>query len=303
MKNWFTYVLFILSPLLGTAQLIPASTDDQLGQLISQTGRTAPETAVLVGKNLLGLPYVPHTLDQQPTEQLVVNLREFDCTTYLETVLALTLAWHDNRDRAIGSRAVTPAACSALFRQYLTRLRYRDGRIDGYVSRLHYFSDWLRDNERKGFLADVTATLPGRVMVSKPVNYMTSAVYKYPPLSDPAVLDQMIRVESALNGQPFAFVPKKNVRLAETALHDGDIVMLTAARPGLDMKHVGLAVRQPSGRMHLLHASSDAGRVVVSSTPIADYVLNHPRLSGLRVARLRPDQVLTADRYHTGFSR
>jgi hypothetical protein len=295
MQNRFICFLFLLFPLLSPAQPLPVSTDDQVGQLVSQTGRTAAETAVLIGKNLLGLPYVPHTLDQQPTEQLVVNLREFDCTTYLETVLAMTLAWHDNRDR-VNSRAATPATCTALFRQYLTRLRYRDGRIEGYASRLHYFSDWLRDNERKGLLADVTATLPGQVMVSKAVNYMTSAVYKYPPLNDPAVLDQMIRVESTLNGQPFAFIPKKNVRLAEAALHDGDIVMLTAARPGLDMKHVGLAVRQPSGRMHLLHASSDAGEVVISSIPIADYVLSHPRLSGLRVARLRPDRLLTADR-------
>ncbi len=295
MRNWFTYFLFLLCPLSGSAQPLLVSTDDQVGRLVSQTGRTAAETAVLIGKNLLGVPYVPHTLDQQPTEQLVVNLREFDCTTYLETVLAMTLAWHDNRDQ-VSSRTATPATCTALFRQYLTRLRYRNGHIDGYASRLHYFSDWLRDNERKGLLADITATLPGRVMVSKAVNYMTSAVYKYPPLSDPAVLDQMVRVESTLNSQPFAFIPKKNVRLAETALHDGDIVMLTAARPGLDMKHVGLAVRQPNGRMHLLHASSDAGEVVISSVPIADYVRSHPRLSGLRVARLRPDRLLTADR-------
>lgn len=296
MLNWFTLALFLLFPLFSPAQPPSIVADDQLVQLVTQTGRTPAETAVLIGRNLLGMPYVPHTLDQQPTEQLTVNLHEFDCTTYLETVLAITLAWHDNRDRSISNRSAAPATCNALFRQYLTRLRYRDGRIDGYASRLHYFSDWLRDNERKGLLADVTSLLPGRVMVSKAVNYMTSAVYKYPALSDPAVFDRMTRVESALNGQPFAFIPKKNVRLAETALHDGDIVMLTAARPGLDMKHVGLAVRQPSGRMHLLHASSDAGRVVISSVPIAEYVLSHPRLSGLRVARLRPDRLLTADR-------
>jgi hypothetical protein len=294
MRNWFTLVLFLLSPLLSPAQPVPA--DDSFTLLVAQTGRTPAETAVLVGKKLLGLPYVPHTLDQQPVEQLVVNLHEFDCTTYLETVLAIALAWHDNRVRTVSNRTTEPTTCDALFQQYLTRLRYRNGRVDGYASRLHYFSDWLRDNERKGLLIDVTGTLPGRVMVSKPVNYMTSAVYKYPALSDPTVFEQMTRVESALNGQPFAFVPRKNVRQAETALREGDIVMLTAARPGLDMRHVGLATRQADGRMHLLHASSDAGQVVISSMPIADYLLRHPRLSGLRVARLRPDQLLTANR-------
>ena len=103
------------------------------------------------------------------------------------------------------------------------------------------------------------------------------------------------RTEAALATQPFAFVPARQVRQAEAALREGDIIMLTAARPGLDMKHVGLAVRQPDGRMHLLHASSDAGQVIISTLPLSDYVLAHPRLSGIRVARLRGSGLLTAD--------
>ena len=123
---------------------------------------------------------------------------------------------------------------------------------------------------------------------------MTTAVYRYPHLNDPATLKQMLLTEAALNQQSFSFIPKKNIRLAESHLREGDIVMLTAARPGLDMKHVGLAVRQPSGRIHLLHASSTQGRVVITRYPLSNYLLYHKYLSGIRVARLRGNNVLTA---------
>lgn len=273
----FTLLFFLFINGTTWAQM---PTSDELRTMRIVGGKTPSETAVNVGRNLLGSPYVPHTLDQNATEQLVVNFRAFDCTTYLETVLAVAFAHH----------ALPPNApltqVEPLFRRYLTKLRYRNGHIDGYASRLHYFSDWLRDNERKGLLTDLTPSLPGRMLVAKPVTYMTQATYRYPSLRDPAVLRQMVLAETALNQQSFYFIPKKNIRLIESQLHEGDIVMLTAARPGLDMKHVGLAVRQPNGRIHLLHASSEQGRVVISALSLSDYVLRHKRLSGIRVARI-----------------
>ncbi len=273
-------VLFLLFVSHLTPAQNPTSADVQ--PLVVATGKTPTQTAVLVGRQLLGKPYVPHTLDVNQTEQLVVNLREFDCTTYLETVLALTLAHHDVQGKTNATALLEPA-----FRRFLTQLRYRNGKIDGFASRLHYFSDWLYDNERKGLLTDISRELPGSMSVAKPVTYMTATTWKYPALSDPAVLKQMALTEASLSQQPFAFVPSKHVRQAEASLREGDIIMLTAARPGLDMKHVGLAVRQPNGRMHLLHASSEQGRVVITPYPISEYVLRNKRLSGIRVARLR----------------
>ena len=281
--------LFTALFLLWLSPVVQAQTNTagDLHTLTFVSGKTPAETAISIGKQFLGKPYVAHTLDQQPTEQLVVNLHEFDCTTYLETVLALTFACQDIADKS------NPALSEATFLQYLTKLRYRNGRIDGYASRLHYFSEWLRDNERKGLVADVTHDLPGHLTVAKPVSYMTSALYKYPHLRDPASLKQVALTEAALSQQSFSFIPAKNIRQAERSLCEGDIIMLIPARPGLDMKHVGLAVRQPNGRLHLLHASSDQGAVVITPYPISDYVLWHKRLSGIRVARLRAGGVLT----------
>lgn len=277
--------LFLMSiPFVAAAQG-PARHD--LRQVSIAGGRTPAETAVSAGRQLVGRPYVPHTLDTTPTEQLVVNLREFDCTTYIETVLALALTWHETTDRANSS------TFERAFQTYLTKLRYRNGKIDGYASRLHYFSDWLRDNERRGLLSDVTGELPGSMVVAKPVSYMTTATHKYPHLSDPATLKQMQLTEATLSQQSFSFIPSKNIRLAESHLREGDIVMLTAARPGLDMRHVGFAVQQPDGRIHLMHASSDQGAVVITRYPLSSYLLYHKHLSGIRVARLRTGTALT----------
>jgi len=261
--------------LLAQSPIFPEGCD-----LVTAGGKSVAETAVGMGRVFLGKPYVPHTLEENQTEQLVVNLHQFDCTTFVETMSALSFAWHELIDKK------NTVHLETLFRKYLTKVRYRNGQIDGYGSRLHYFSEWLRDNERKGLLQDITPLLAGNVTVSKPLSYMTAKTLQYPAMNDPAVYKQIAQIETSLSQEPFAFVPKKNLRKAEADLRDGDIVMLSAARPGLDMKHCGFVVWK-NNRVHLLHASSDHGRVVITSQPLADYVLAKKYLSGIRVARFR----------------
>ncbi len=280
MNQRFTILFFFLT-VFGITPALLAQTADELQQLIVSGGRTPAETAVSVGKSLLGKPYEPHTLETGGAEELVVNLRAFDCTTFLETALALSLAHHET-----ASQTHATDRLDASFRKYLTRLRYRNGCVNGYASRLHYFSDWLRDNDRKGLLRDISHELPGSMAVAKSVNYMTTKIGKYPSMSDPAVFKQIALTESAVSQQSFYFVPKKNLRTAEKSLREGDIIMVMASRPGLDMKHCGLAVWQ-AGRVHLLHASSQLGEVMVTRQSLTDYVLANRWLSGIRVARLR----------------
>ena len=279
MKQRFTIFFFLITIINGSVLL--AQTADALQELVTPGGRTPTETAVSIGKSLLGKPYTPHTLESDGPEELVVNLRAFDCTTFLETTLALSLAYHE-----AGNQAHNPDKLDASFRKFLTRLRYRNGQINGYASRLHYFSEWLRDNDRKDLLRDISHELPGSMAVAKSVNYMTAKIGKYPSMSDPAVFKQIAQTESVVSQQSFYFVPKKNLRTAEKSLREGDIIMIMASRPGLDMKHCGLAVWQ-SGRVHLLHASSIGKKVMITPQSLTDYVLANRWLSGIRVARLR----------------
>lgn len=46
------------------------------------------EVIVQVGKWFVGTSYTPGTLEQPGPESLVVNLRTFDCVTYVENMLA-----------------------------------------------------------------------------------------------------------------------------------------------------------------------------------------------------------------------
>lgn len=291
MRHLFTTltILLWLTPLLGTAQALSVTHVQSMAVSIPKAGS---ETITDIGRQFLGSPYAPHTLDIHANEQLVVNFRSFDCTTYLETVLALSLARNDVADKQ------NQAVLEQTFRKYLTKLRYRNGRINGYGSRLHYFSDWLRDNERQGLIREVTSELTGSITVYKPLSYMTATTKKFPRLQNPALYNQMSQIELSLSHQAFPFIPGNRIADAEAQLQDGDIIMLMATRPGLDMKHVGLAVRQPNGRIHLLHASSEAGKVTITPYPLSDYVLWHKHLSGIRVARINRTNGLEAAYVH-----
>src|SRR5690606_201421 len=107
------------------------------------------ETIITVGKTFIGIPYVAKTLEIGETESLVINLQAMDCTTCVENVLAFSLmVEHQKKD----------------FNTYtatLETIRYKDGNLDGYASRLHYFSEWIADNEKKGFLKDMTSEIGG----------------------------------------------------------------------------------------------------------------------------------------------
>ena len=80
----------------------------------------------------IGRPYVAHTLEKDGDERLVVNTRQLDCTTLVETVTALTLC------------ACSGEQTFAAFRKRLQRMRYHDGVIDRYPSRIHYSRAYRR---------------------------------------------------------------------------------------------------------------------------------------------------------------
>ena len=97
-------------------------------------------------QTFIDVPYVAHTLETDGEEDLVINCDEVDCTTFVEYVLALSLP------SASGNKM-----SESDFAANLQRIRYREGKIDGYTSRLHYTSDWINNGVRGGFMEDVTA--------------------------------------------------------------------------------------------------------------------------------------------------
>ena len=225
-----------------------------------------------IGKFFIGSPYVVGTLETKGAERLVVNLREFDCFTFVENVV--TLAWH------VKSRGKT----FETFRRLLRKIRYRHGRLQGYSSRLHYFSDWIHDNEKKGIVRDVTAAIGGRPLRNT-LTFMTTHRDLYPALKDVVNLRRMKSVERTINKRSRHFIPKRAVRGLEDRIRDGDLIAITTNTEGLDVQHVGLAVRV-NHRIHLLHASSFEGKVVLSKKTLYRYLTESSTRSGIMVARL-----------------
>jgi len=225
-----------------------------------------------IGKFFFGAPYAAGTLETKEAEHLVVNLRQFDCFTFVENVVALV--WH------IKSEGKSFEA----FRRLLRKIRYRKGRVEDYSARLHYFSDWVHDNQKKGIVRDITAEIGGRPL-RKAMTFMTTHLALYPPLENAANLRRMKSAEKTMSRRCLFFIPKKTVRHLEDQILDGDLIAVTTNTEGLDAQHVGLAARVKN-RIHLLHASSTEGKVVLSQKTLYRYLMQSRGRSGIMVARI-----------------
>lgn len=231
-------------------------------------------------RQFIGLPYVAHTLEihAKGQERLVVNTRELDCTTFVENVIALTLCAKNN-ERHFNA-----------FRKYLRQLRYRHGVINGYPSRLHYFTDWIEDNTKMGFVHEIQQEKsPFSAVQIINVGYMSNHPQSYEALKvHPEFIDKIAAQEKDLNGRRYRYIPKnmvKNTKLMRKIVHDGDVIAITCSKSGLDIAHLGFAVWRRDG-LHLLNASQLHHRVIEEPMTLDRYLMKHPKHTGIRIIRL-----------------
>lgn len=224
-----------------------------------------------VGSTFLGTPYVAGTLEIGDSERLVINLQGLDCTTFVENVLAFSILIRE-KDTSFEN-----------YTQVLQKIRYRHGQLNGYASRLHYFSEWIRDNEKKGLVKDITVSLGG-VPAEKTLNFMTSHRDLYPRLSGSQDFMEMQVVEKKLKTEPYRYVPGSVLRSNLSELRHGDIIALATNINGLDVTHTGIVFKGTDGELHLLHASSK-GSVEISEKPFLKYLSGVKNNTGILVAR------------------
>jgi hypothetical protein len=264
------------------SRLLQGDPDDRIAEeLLERVGTQLPASppmgaiVLAVARQFLGAPYRAGTLEGTGPERLVLNLREFDCVTLVESTLAI-------------ARCIAADHHSARnVRDELTLLRYRDGIAGGYAGRLHYFTDWIADNERKGVLRDVTLALGG-ISRRTTINFMSTHPGAYPRLRDPAVLAAIRERERALSAPRRATIPLRLLSGAASGIVDGDIIGISASVPGLDIIHTGLAAHV-NRQLHFLHAPLSGGTVIVSREPLGEMIRAHHPHSGVVVARpLRP---------------
>jgi len=205
-----------------------------------------------ISKRFLGTPYAGQTLRGGPDtpEELVVDLEEMDCFTYLDYVEALRLS-HD-----VGE-----------FLPNLRRVRYRGGRVD-YRLRNHFFISWKRFGP--GRVADVTRAVGGERTRSavKVLNLREDGRPFLPGVETTEVV--------------VAYIPSQAVDASVVArLKTGDYVGIYTTRMGLDVSHTGIFVRE-GGRTLLRHASSRKGVMKVVDDDFIPYVRATPGIVVLR---------------------
>jgi hypothetical protein len=289
-------ILLLFSLLVLSSFFMPAAaitfqkTDSTTVVTLLQKGARQPagENLMLFYANqLMGKPYVGKTLEVNPKEELAVNLRELDCTTLVENVVALVLTTRQGSKRFHD------------FCRNLERIRYRNGKLDGYASRNHYFSEWIQSNEAQGIVQEVKgmtqdsrgAFYPFVETQTLNCTYMSQHPDRYPMLKgDAAALKQIKANEQRVNGRTVRYVPRRFLdrsRKELVAIQDGDILAIVSKKEGLDISHVGIAVWEKDGKLHLLNASQIHKRVVLEPMTLFDYMKQHPTQLGVRVIRVK----------------
>ena len=223
-----------------------------------------------VGEQLRGRPYVAGMLDAPPTETLLADLTRFDCVLFVENVLAIA--------HTIALETTTTDAYVA----QVARMRYRGGQMAGYCSRLHYFSDWIADNDARGIVHDVTAEAGG-VPFDKRIDFMSTHRSSYPRLADDATYACATDAEARLADVQLIYIPKANIRAAYAQMQPGDVVAMATSIGGLDVTHTGF-IHVASGQTGFMHASS-ASNAVKISPDLSAYVRDIRNQVGIIIAR------------------
>jgi hypothetical protein len=233
--------------------------------------RPMGEIVQAIAEQFLGKAYKANLLDRSQEETLVVTLNKFDCVLFVETVLAI-------------ARGVAVQDYSyPTFVERIRDQRYRHGQMNGYCSRLHYFSEWIFDNQKRGTVKNIAPDLGG-VPLNKTLNFMSKHRQSYPSLISSDVNYQcIVEMEAKLDGSKVNYIPTNQIRRVYDRLQPGDIVAIATDIPGLDVTHTGLVYRHPDGAIGLIHASP-IGKVTIARD-LQTYVGRVENAIGILVAR------------------
>jgi len=245
--------------------------ENKLNIFSVDAGLPISDLIVKIGLSFQETPYVAATLENGIDEKLVIDLRQLDCTTFAESVLALA--------RTVKLKRTDFES----FANELEKIRYRDGIRNQYPSRLHYFSEWIQNNEKKGIISGVVNQ--NGVKCDKVISYMSVHPSDYPVLKEhPELIPAIAQQEKELSVKGFMYFPKNDITNLYRNLQHGDIVALTSSIDGIDVNHLGIIIMK-GNEFHLLHASLGGKKVLVSESPISDFLKPASKNNGIIIAR------------------
>jgi hypothetical protein len=277
-------LIVLLSPCLLRQENIiagnfPSGTDEsicnkkfQLAASLKLHNKPINDVVIEIARSFIGARYAANTIEAPGQERLIVNLQKFDCVTFYECSLALARCVKKNK------------LSFDDYKNELRYVRYRNGTVDGYPSRLHYTSDYFYDNEHKGVLKDITKELGG-ILFKKKINFISTHPDLYPRLKENAeYIGAMRKIEDSVNGRTLYYIPKTDIKKIASQINNGDIIGITTSIDGLDCTHTGIAVWQ-NKNLHMIHAPVPGSKVQITGLPLLEYLSKIKKDTGIIVAR------------------
>ncbi|HEY4612365.1 MAG TPA: N-acetylmuramoyl-L-alanine amidase-like domain-containing protein [Bacteroidota bacterium] len=269
-------VFFFRQPLKDDPDALICARKFELAVSAALQKKRIGQVIIEIGKSFIGTGYLANAIEQPGEERLVVNMRGLDCVSFCENVLVFA--------RCIKKNATTFED----YKKELQFLRYRGGVIERYPSRLHYFTDYIHDGVKKGIWSDVTKDIG--VSYRKKINFMSTHISAYRQLKEnPEFVTTIQRQEEEISKREMYFIPKGGLQSTEQEIHVGDILAITTDIEGLDVSHTGIALWQKSHegtkRLYMMHAPDVGYKVTITELPLAEYLAQHKRQTGIIVAR------------------
>src|SRR5467141_270210 len=222
MRGWkfFIPLFLLLSVAFASESRLPFSTvfkgQDQFNRVVAKAKagnwKALPigERTAAVGQALVGTRYKHFTLEiDNRIESPSVNFQGMDCWTFFEISLAFARLLDEAEENWTPDRLL----------HYIEVDRYRGGQCTGeYLSRLHYLEDWLRDNNRRGLVEDLTRDLGGR-SVPHSAREMSTGWRHYRYLAaNRSLLGPLGRMEANVSSLPLYQIPKSQIAGVESKL-------------------------------------------------------------------------------------
>lgn len=261
MKKFCSFLLLaVLTGCAMGAKDYPVKMDEvtevKLNSIISHQvqplkNRPYGERVAAISAQFLATPYVANTLVGSVTkpEELVANFSAVDCFTFVDYVYALA-----------------NAADKESFLNNLVKTRYISEEVD-FLHRKHFFTDWFAESPMN--VSDITAQLTNNyTTVVKKLNQKANGDTFIPGLA--------IRIRK-LHFIPAANVDSEVLRNIQT----GDYIGIYTPIEGLDVTHVGIAIRK-NGQVWYRNASSLKKNMKVVDTLLSDYIQTRPGIIVLR---------------------
>ncbi len=235
--------------------------DKELGDII-----------ILVGKELVETEYVAGILDKNTKEQLIIDIQSLDCVTFVENCSVLS------------SLIKQQKVSFGDYIEHFVNFRYRNGKIDTYTSRLHYFSDWLYENEKSGNIKQIAKEIANS---PKEINvfFMSKNADKYPLLTNDSLVSKMSSIEKDISAREYFYIHENEIDKYKEEIADGSIIGITANIKGLDITHTGIAIHV-NGELHFMHASSRSMKVEISEKTLQKMLNDNKIQTGIMVAKL-----------------